>query len=395
MASPQNQDQKPKNDGYDDPGDESLPPAEPTPEHDCDPLPDPPREPCLPPIDECKPRCDCPTKPPVGGSCLDKLISDQNKLLAEAERAKTFKAALEDLLGKSKAAKQAYTREKYENFKKRWDKQDQEILGAIDIVICNVKCWWCVIECEICPLLYKIREIEQQLDGEPDVLVDPVHSERDLEYWHQRNVYFRTRVFDRVKAVLDAWNDPATTIEAALTANDASIKSVRSMEPHEAILEVFFKVIPLHLAIRPRSLKSRINKKYSELCTKCDQGSPDDCCGPDVGLLSARQRLKEPQAYIVDPNKYLGILCCLAEKRYLPAKDQLAKAESDLAAVQARIASLAADLERRKKSLFDDYRANISTPIDCAKYRRKDDDDDDCGCDDDDDDHQPADPTVS
>lgn len=387
MVNSQNPQEDPKEGTCNDP-ETPPPPPQPDPKCGCEPLPKPPEAPKLPPIAECKPRCDCPSKTPTDETCLDGLINDQNKLLNEAERAKSFKAALEELLGKAKAAKQSYTRDKYEDFRKRWDKHDQEILGAIDTVICNVKCWWCVIECEICPLLYRIRAIEEQLDGKPDALINPVNSERDLEYWHQRNVFYRTAVFDRVKAVLAAWNDPAATIEAALAANDKSIKSVRSMEPSEAILEVFFKLIPLHLAIAPRPLKTRIDQKYIDLCGECDKGEPDDCCGPDVGVLSARQRLSEPQAYIVDPDKYFGILCCLAENRYLPAKDQLAKAESDLAQAKSRIAGLMADLERRKKSVFDDYRANIVTPIDCDKYQKGG----ECGCDDNS--QRSADPTV-
>jgi len=373
MGNEQNQEQNSTDQSCDKP---DTPP--PTCKHDCDPLPAPLDPPALPEPPKCEPRCDCPTKSGGDQSCLDKLISDQDKLLKEAERTKTFKAALEELLGKAKAAKRAYTREKFEDFKKRWDKEDQEIVAAIDVVICNVKCWWCLIECEICPLFYKIREIELQLDGLPTALINPVNSERDLEYWHQRNVFFRAKLFDRVKAVLDAWNDPAASIEAALSDNDKLIKGIRSKEPSEAILDVFFKLIPMHLAIAPRPLSTRIDQKYIDLCGDCDESEPDDCCGPDVGVLSARQRLTEPRAYIVDPDKYFDILCCIAENRYLPAKDQLTKAESDLAMTQARIATLTADLERRKKSVFDDYRANIVNPIDCDKYRKKN--GDDCGC---------------
>jgi hypothetical protein len=388
MANSQNPEEKPVDQSSDQPEQDTPPPPEDG--HGCDPLPDPPPAPELPPIKKCDPRCDCPGKPGGSESCLDTLIHAQDKLLKEAERAKTFKAALEELLGKAKAARQAYTRDKYEDFKKRWDRQDQEIVGAIDTVICNVKCWWCVIECEICPLLYKIRELELQLDGPPDALIGSVGSERDLEYWHQRNVFFRTQVFERIKAVLNAWNDPAASIEKVLTDNDKLIKSIRSKEPSETILDVFFKLIPLHLAIAPRPVSSRIDRKYIDLCGECDEGVPDDCCGPDVGVLSARQRLTDLQAYIVDPDQYFGILCCIAENRYLPAKDLLAKAESDLAAVQGRIASLTADLERRKKSLFEDYRANIVTPIDCDRYRKKN--GDDCGCPDNG--KQAADPAV-
>ena len=97
---------------------------------------------------------------------------------------------------------------------------------------------------------------------------------------------------------------------------------------------------------------------------------PDDCCGPDVGVLSARQRLTEPQAYIVDPNNFFDILCCLATERYLPAKDQLATAECRARRSRGQTSKrLTADLEQRKKSIFDDYRGNISSPIDCDKYQ--------------------------
>ena len=34
---------------------------------------------------------------------------------------------------------------------------------------------------------------------------------------------------------------------------------------------------------------------------KCDEGTPDDCCGPDVGILNLRQRLIGPLPYLVDP----------------------------------------------------------------------------------------------
>ena len=40
-----------------------------------------------------------------------------------------------------------------------------------------------------------------------------------------------------------------------------------------------------------------------------------------------------------------------------------------------------ADLERRKKSILDDFRRNIVTPIDCGKYKPKDGSSSGCGCD--------------
>jgi len=102
------------------------------------------------------------------------------------------------------------------------------------------------------------------------------------------------------------------------------------------------KVIPLHLAIAPRESKSGIallqnGKKFIDLCGS-DKGDPDNCCGVDVGVLSVRiQELVGPQAYIVDPDRYMDILCCLVRDRYLPAKQQLAEAESNLAQINDEI----------------------------------------------------------
>jgi hypothetical protein len=39
-----------------------------------------------------------------------------------------------------------------------------------------------------------------------------------------------------------------------------------------------------------------------------------------------RQRLIGPQPYLIDPNDYFAIICCLVEKRYRPVKDALVEA---------------------------------------------------------------------
>lgn len=391
MANPQEQKPNPKQaEPYDEyepekPDEPETPPKEPR----CQPLDPGPKPPKLDDPETCEPRCKCPTEPPATGTCLDELIADQAKVVNEAKRADEFKKELEELLKKANAAKQAYTREKYEDFKKRWEKQDGEIVCAIEHIICKVKCWECLIECEICPLLYRIRWIEEKLDGD-GTLIGPVHSLRDLRYWHERNRDAKARRFNRIKDVLTAWSDPAKSIDAALVANDKLIQGVTKLDRAEAVLQVFFKLVPLHLAIAPRGAETKIDDKYVDLCTDCDKGEADDCCGPDVGVLSARQRMNEPQAYIVDPNQYFDILCCLAKERYLPAKDQLAKADAELLAVDAQIASLSADLERRKKSIVEDFKARIPVPFECQGYPDKP---NGYGCDDNGDD-KPTDITV-
>lgn len=350
----------------------------------CECLPAGPPAPVLDPPKPCPSKCNCPADPPATQSCFDKLIDGQAKLMNEAEQAKAFKAELEDLLKKANVAKAAYTQTKYKDYTNRWLEIDKKIVAAIGIVVCNKKCWDCVVECEICQLLYAIRDLELRLEGS-GALIDKVYSLADLRYWHERNTAAKEAQFNRIKGVLNAWADPARTIEASLAANLKLVDSIRTLEPAEAILQLFAQLIPLHLAIAPRPVNTLIEKQYRDLCD-CYPGEPDICCGPDVGILSALQTRIGPQAYIVDPEKYFDILCCLATERYLPAKNQLAAAKSALAGMDATIARSKADLERRRKSLFEDYRANVSNPLDCKDYAPKgsgtgDGGGTDCGCD--------------
>src|SRR4029079_14917965 len=105
------------------------------------------------------------------------------------------------------------------------------------------------------------------------------------------------------------------TIEKILndnkTAIDAAGKSMAS-DAGKVVYDVFFRLVPMHLAIAPPAASgttTTIGKEYTEFC-KCDTGTPDDCCGPDVGEGTLRQRLIGPQPYLIDPNDYFKIICC-------------------------------------------------------------------------------------
>jgi hypothetical protein len=102
-----------------------------------------------------------------------------------------------------------------------------------------------------------------------------------------------------------------------------------------------------------------------------DGANPDTCCGPDVGEWTVRQSLIGPQPYLVDPDKFFDIICCLAKERYLPAKNLLAIAESDLAKTESDITRAESDLAQKKGSLEADFKASVISPIDCEKYKRK------------------------
>src|SRR5207244_3734498 len=94
----------------------------PPPPAKCKPLPPGPGAPTLPKPEACPIKCDCPSPPPPTDTCFDDLIAQQALELNKADHAKNFKAELEDLLKKANAAKQAYSRDKYDDFKKRWVK---------------------------------------------------------------------------------------------------------------------------------------------------------------------------------------------------------------------------------------------------------------------------------
>ncbi|HEV8218057.1 MAG TPA: hypothetical protein VGP95_19530, partial [Gemmatimonadaceae bacterium] len=168
-----------------------------------------------------------------------------------------------------------------------------------------------------------------------------VHNIYDKQYWYTRDIAAKDRQFQRIKAVLAAWDNPATTIDAANKANKTLIDAISTLvgsENGKAAYDLFIKLVPAHLAIAPPAdkWKTKIGKEYTTFC-ECDVGTPDNCCGPDVGVLSFRQRLIGPQPYLVDPKDFFKLICCLVEQRYAPAKDALAKAKAEASTLDDKI----------------------------------------------------------
>jgi hypothetical protein len=324
------------------------------------------------PKDECPTTCCCPKKPGATETCFDTLIEDQAKLLAAADRAKTFKADLEDILKKAKVAKQDYTKAKYKDLSEKWAKQDGDIADLIAKLVCAVPCWRCVIECEICPLLYAIRDADLALNGD-GTLTDKVYSLRDQRNWLERDRDAKKDVFDRIKAVLSAWEKPAQTIEKILADNAKLIEDIKKIiatDSVTAIYDVFMRLVPMALAIKPEGANTKIKAEYRDICCG-DKGKPDACCGPDVGRLSVRQGLLGPQPYLVDPDLLFDILCCLVNQRYKDAKDHLTDAEAALVAIELKIKNKQTELDQKRASIAADFKAGVTSPIDCDKYKSK------------------------
>ena len=319
-------------------------------------------------------KCWCPKGSDKDKDCIEKLIDAQTELITSGDKAKSFKTDLEGLLAKAQTAAQEYTREKYENLVRQWVEQDCDIAELIRKVVCAVPCWRCIIECHICPLLYVLRDAELRLfsDRTPTTKVDNLH---ELLFCQTQDKAEKERTFNRIKAVLTAWEKPVQTIEKVLTDNAkliADITKALGTDGPKVVYDLFFKLIPLHLAIAPPRVsdsdpRTKIAKEYTQFC-HCDWGKPDTCCGPDVGEWSLRQRLIGPQPYLIDPNAYFTIICCLVDKRWRPAREQLSRAEAAIENTQILIRRYTAVIENGLKNFEKDAEAAIPAVVDCSKY---------------------------
>jgi hypothetical protein len=92
-----------------------------------------------------------------------------------------------------------------------------------------------------------------------------------------------------------------------------------------------------------------------------------------VGERSLRQRLLPPQPYLIDPNVYYGIICCLIEKRYRKAKDDLFNIDVEIAKVNAKIDGFVKALaDGWQKDFEKNAKAAIPSVIDCCDYVKDD-----------------------
>jgi hypothetical protein len=342
----------------------------------CEAIP-PTTPPTLYPPDPCTPDpdCKCPKPPSTKPTCIDNLISKYTADIAAADGVKAFKTDLDTVLANARNAEGVYTRDKYIDLAKRWVSNDDKIADLIRKLVCSVPCWKCVIECYVCPLLNDMHIAEQWLCRDT-AIPSGVQNLYDLQHWYTRDVAAKDRRLQRIKAVLAVWKDPGTAIDTMLNANAnliASVSNLLGTDPGKAVYDVFLKLVPQHLAIAPPSgskWTTMIGKEYTEFCG-CDTGKPDDCCGPNVGVLSFRQRSIGPQPYLIDPSDFFKMICCLVEKRYAPAKEAWTKATAEAAAVDARIASYVAVIGQFAGGLSGwdkTVRPTIPSEIDCCDY---------------------------
>jgi hypothetical protein len=127
-----------------------------------------------------------------------------------------------------------------------------------------------------------------------------------------------------------------------------------------------------HLLIAPPAspeTMTKIDKKFTKFY-ECDPGELDDCCGPDVGEWSLRRQLVGGALpYLIRPDDYFILICCLVEQRYGPAKDALSKAETDLAAVTDQITRYELQFKNGWVNSFATAaKAAIPSVIDCQDH---------------------------
>jgi len=329
---------------------------------------------------ECKvedSECECPKPPGSTPSCLEDLITEQTVAIDASDKAAKFKKELEDLLTKAKAARAAYTQEKYEDLVEEWVNQDTAIAKLIKRLLCKVRCWDCVLECYVCPLLNDLHIAEEWLYQDDDKAYESdVRNLYDQRYWLTRDRDAKQRTFDRIKNILAAWEKPAETIEKALADNKKLYDGIdKGMETAlgKAIFDLFLRLIPMHLAIAPPKsvAETKIDAKYTEFCT-CGDHDPEMCCGINVGERSFRDRLIGPQPSLIDPTEYFDLICCLVKNRYIKAQAALSKVESDLLEKETLIANLVKQIGAGWQKEFEAAAVGaIPGEIDCCAYDAK------------------------
>lgn len=334
--------------------------------------------PITPEPEECETCCNCPPVPNPEDDCLEALIRAEATSAALGEEAKRSKAELEGFQAKLKTATDKYTPEAHQDLVKRWKDNDKLIFDLIRKLTCNIPCWYCVIECEICPLINAIAADERLLKG-TNALYTTANSLYDQRYWWWREREILQDAFDRVSKVMKAWEDPFTTIDGVLKAiateaGAASSGKMLGPELNKLLYDVCFRFIPLHLAVAPPTdvAVTTIEKKFVELCC-CDKpGDVDDCCGSNIGPLSVRQRLTGPQPFLIAPQAYPELICCLAKNAYQPAKAALAAANAAFSSINAQIEAKKASIAARLKSLPADAKIRLGKTIECDQYKPKD-----------------------
>jgi hypothetical protein len=305
---------------------------------------------------------------------LEDLIASQQADLDAVANSTTYKNELEALLEKAKQARLDYTRDTYDDLVDRWVKLDVDIADLLRRLACSVPCWKCVLDCHVCPQLNELHYAEKWLFDDGKLYTD-VHDLYDLQYWLQRDRDAKKRTFNRINDIMVAWEKPVKTISDALKANRDLYELANglvSAEPGKIIFDVFFHLVPLHLAIAPPATKdttTQIDKDFTDFCT-CDDRKPEYCCGINVGERSLRDRVVGPQPYLIDPNQYFDLICCLVKNRYAPARTALNKAEADLKAVQTRVSNFENQLKTWQKD-FENVKTGIPKKINCCDYEPK------------------------
>lgn len=325
----------------------------------------------------CDQPCCCPGDPGGGGNdCLQAVIDEEQRKVAAAAQAGTFVQVLGDIQKKADDARNKYTRTVYNGLVDDWRKFDSGVLVPLTKQLeCSLRCWECVVECRLCQLLKMIRDRRLLLDGTVEKLPTTVDSLRELMCWHERNVEFRKKEFARVDGVLTAWvTDPAGALRKALTDNQEKAQKILdslATDQVGALWSLVMDVLPLHMAIAPRGQKSAIDPAFLTICDKCDPDDPTCCCTVHVGERSIRQQRIGPKPYIVDPDRYPDIICCLVTHRYQKASVLLAKAQAELDEITKRIDRVTKEIDDRTASLATDFRGDLKTPIDCQQYWKK------------------------
>lgn len=216
------------------------------------------------------------TETPVeepGKKCLEDLVGDSTEEAKVGEFRKKAQETLVELQSGVDAEETKY-REKYDEFRAKWQEQDQRICDIERRLKSCHQNWKELLECVCKEVIQEIWKKREQLEAKLGC------PERDLEH--------ASALFDKAQKQLDAWKTITQWIDNRLKLNAALIEEICKLDNCEdrlfALYIFFFELKPKHHQLRyPLSkLDPELRdpeRAFCESACEPDPPPPDDLCG--------------------------------------------------------------------------------------------------------------------
>ena len=194
----------------------------------------------------------------------------------------------------------------------------------------------------------------------------------------------KERRLDRIKGVLAAWEKPATTIEKSRRTTMPRLIETAEQRPGQRPSKAVVRRVPAtradasgDRAAGELGMDDRRSARSTRSSASATPASRTTAAVPTSASQPVRQRLIGPQPYLIDPNDYFDVICCLVEKRYARRRTRWARRKSSWPRSSDRIkAPQGAGSSRTDlKKLREGRQGRHPERVDCCDFEKDDDSD--------------------